>query len=789
MNINTFQDQEAICFELLSCIIIMIPYAKPEHLKEKNLALRIFNVFYDPLSTASLRSKSFECLLELANSHCAQHVTQVAQLAHETMNFLYATCKGEFLLDDDIEEISGKAIEFVKVFVTKNFEFLLQQKSDFFQALLQWTFFQQDLLCFQRSLEVWNCIVEDHFRLELASFFNPLFFQLCEVIIQRGQFSTNPLLKNFSTGEDFFTANNEVSSFIVECVNTFTEVSQSFELELFMALLLKLHVLFVPFCEAYEKLCSALSESAPPPGFANQCRDFFTCLLCMERLIMSCSFPAELLTQFISSLLDTLKCGHQSLAFLKNAACSHVHGQVIATLGACWYQLGASGAALNEELVQFLHIILQCIYQLYETDSDLSLLVKAATFIQTVAATTRPRKLFTDGNTKKFVEFVAIGQQFRFPPIVEELLFHSITCMFVLPWRNVSSDAQLFEARAMEYQNFIGPTLEIYQRLLSSVSANDVKLIKTISRILKAIAYGMRDSQKTAKVTVFSNLQKIFPVLSQYLQRADVAEESFELLLAFFQSMLSLMGEETVQQILTTVFELLKPQRSTQLQPAILENLLLLFSTLCQDGSRRFKNFVPAILNLCLETLLPWTHNCKGGAANVELCFQVMLEALNTHWSMFYLNPSAPLQNESIFIHLFEAVYAALRSPELNLFKLCLLRLNELDQKRNLFKKKEFKEAMSVVFIRQLLNVLVEKSHDLASDRIIETIYFIAKADTNLFSSGGFVRVIEELCPFNMQRSLENSATVSEFLTDFPTFSEKLKNIVHDIRYLHFLNS
>jgi hypothetical protein len=44
------------------------------------------------------------------------------------------------------------------------------------------------------------------------------------------------------------------------------------------------------------------------------------------------------------------------------------HGQVIATLGACWYQLGASGAALNEELVQFLHIILQCIYQLYETD-------------------------------------------------------------------------------------------------------------------------------------------------------------------------------------------------------------------------------------------------------------------------------------------------------------------------------------------------------------------------------------------------------------------------------------
>jgi hypothetical protein len=49
MNINTFQDQEAICFELLSCIIIMIPYAKPEHLKEKNLALRIFNVFYDPL--------------------------------------------------------------------------------------------------------------------------------------------------------------------------------------------------------------------------------------------------------------------------------------------------------------------------------------------------------------------------------------------------------------------------------------------------------------------------------------------------------------------------------------------------------------------------------------------------------------------------------------------------------------------------------------------------------------------------------------------------------------------
>jgi hypothetical protein len=61
--------------------------------------------------------------------------------------------------------------------------------------------------------------------------------------------------------------------------------------------------------------------------------------------------------------------------------------------------------------------------------------------------------------------------------------------MFVLPWRNVSSDAQvplelllvelslfilpkLFEARAMEYQNFIGPTLEIYQRLLSSVSAN-----------------------------------------------------------------------------------------------------------------------------------------------------------------------------------------------------------------------------------------------------------------------------------------------------------------------------
>jgi hypothetical protein len=56
---------------------------------------------------------------------------------------------------------------------------------------------------------------------------------------------------------------------------------------------------------------------------------------------------------------------------------------------------------------------------------------------------------------------------------------------------------------------------------------------------------------------------------------------------------------------------------------------------------------------------------------------------------------------------------------------------------------------MSVVFIRQLLNVLVEvraerlyisafflyltivqKSHDLASDRIIETIYFIAKADT-----------------------------------------------------------
>jgi hypothetical protein len=48
----------------------------------------------------------------------------------------------------------------------------------------------------------------------------------------------------------------------------------------------------------------------------------------------------------------------------------------------------------------------------------------------------------------------------------------------------------------------------------------DVKLIKTISRILKAIAYGMRDSQKTAKVTVFSNLQKIFPVLSQYLQRA-----------------------------------------------------------------------------------------------------------------------------------------------------------------------------------------------------------------------------------------------------------------------------
>ncbi|KAJ5078801.1 exportin-6 [Anaeramoeba ignava] len=206
-----------------------------------------------------------------------------------------------------------------------------------------------------------------------------------------------------------------------------------------------------------------------------------------------------------------------------------------------------------------------------------------------------------------------------------------------------------------------------------------------------------------------------------------------------------------------------------------------------------YENLIPDIIKFLIEDLLPHTITQSNDNAYIRLqLFELIYTLLLQRWN-YFINLNQNLQSNLTikinnilmspndqFIGLINIILdCCANCNDINLYKLNLDGLLELEKIRQLFKNSIFLNQFAVDFLNTFLRVLIEKTQQSLRNEIIQVIWSISSSDINGFYNKFLVEFLENSQEIEIE---DKNILINQFKqeTDLPTFTLQINQFIHD---------
>ncbi|CAG5121677.1 unnamed protein product, partial [Candidula unifasciata] len=497
-----------------------------------------------------------------------------------------------------------------------------------------------------------------------------------------------------------------------------------------------------------------------------------------------------------------------------------VHAQSLAAIKAYTHwmlQFYTESLRTNQQKEDFNSMIvtvMEAVTPLINKQVPDKIIQSAAHLLLSVTTTIRPAFLFQIAPVVTLYESAGQGNCQNLALEVQLLVYRSLSHYLLLPWPSVGVSEQDWDNRAAHHKAFISHlvaqfvTLGSHPELAVSKQAQEQAKpgIKKTMIICQDWVESLAGEVVKSKQICCSSLQEvtqttllIFPI---YVHDVEVVETIMTYFLAMFQGLRVQMGVAFTEKIIHTFMNIFSRELLTQTIHQetsgafrVIENFLKILELIVQEPGSQFKSFLPRIISIAMDQIYPIIAPRPSPDMKSAL-YHLLHEILANNWRYFFkgsvldvLKESGDgLENSAQFISLLQAYGQSFLQTDISIFRQNLESLEQLHFKWKLYNKQIFREVMSQQFLKVLLQVLVQKSHDLLQEEIVISVYNMAAVDFDVFFSDFLPQFLTSVEGIDNN---QKSVLAKNFKTDrdLPSFTQSVQRFVNDIRYYSLINS
>ncbi|RZB40953.1 exportin-6, partial [Asbolus verrucosus] len=389
------------------------------------------------------------------------------------------------------------------------------------------------------------------------------------------------------------------------------------------------------------------------------------------------------------------------------------------------------------------------------------------------------------------------------------VVYSAITNLLLKPWTDCSQDNA-------NHRNFL---TEVFFDALTwgfrdlSPANDEGRVRQIVETVLPALSHVIdfcKDFPVASKKRLFFAIKPtiehtviLFPAYAKYTEISNCILIFFLSVLRVLQQHLGLDGTKNAVQVFLDVA--VKEQEAGN----FLDKLLQIFQLVVEAPGSSYKNFLPGILQLCMDNVYPFilSHSTEKPDAFMAL-LTLLHSILLNRWQYFYSSQVrlgySPVYSETEndapepvqLMAVLQVFGQGLLQQDINIFKLSLASLENLNAKWKLYlnvggrfhvvlilTKLNLYNGLSK-YLSVLLQTLIEKSQSLLSEDIQMAVYNMATVNFEHFFSTflpQFIRNIDGIT--DQQREVLLTNFVRNHDKDMPTFVQHLQIFVNDAQH------
>lgn len=367
---------------------------------------------------------------------------------------------------------------------------------------------------------------------------------------------------------------------------------------------------------------------------------------------------------------------------------------------------------------------------------------------------------------------------------------------------------------------FDGLTLEFRQIDVShgnaamlEVRVRDIvaRTLPSLSEVVSYCSAYPTSSKKLLHCGLKNTIDQTLVVFPVYSRNSEISDK----ILSFFLTVLSVLqqqiGIETTTRAVQVFLDVAISEHQSKTVSS-LDKLLQILQIVVEAPGSSYKNFLPSILQLCMQNVYPLVINQANENPDVIVALLSLLHSILLHrWSYFYTSqvrlghspgcsdlPEPPQSNTSSgdasanqphqMVAVLQVFGQSLLQPDINAFRASLVALEHLNAKWKLYSKTLFKDQLLSQFLTVLMHSVLNKTHNLLMDDIFQAVYNMASVDFGDFFSTFLINFIQSMDGLaQTQRDSLLQAFTKE--TDMPTFVLNLQRFTNDMRCYKLCNS
>ncbi|GFN87199.1 exportin-6 [Plakobranchus ocellatus] len=536
---------------------------------------------------------------------------------------------------------------------------------------------------------------------------------------------------------------------------------------------------------------------------------FSNALQIVSRLVQVCSYASRMkffqVTTSAGVLMQDFTEVHaQSLAAIK--AYAHWMSQ--------FYAESERSAQHKAEFHSMIVTVMEAVTPLVNKQTPDRIIQSSAHLLLSLMTTVRPAFLLHVQPVVTLYESSSQGACQNLAMEVQLLVYRSLSHYLLLPWPNLSNAQQDWEVRAAHHKSFVSQLTAQYVAtamrpdLATSKPAQEEakpvvkRTMQVCQDLVESLAGEVVRSKQICCQSLTDLTQCTLNVFQVYIHDVEVVEHIMTYFLAMFQGLRVQMGVTFTEKVIHTFMNVFSGKllsetihQETSGAFRVIENFLKILELIVQEPGSQFKAFLPRIISIAMDQIYPIVAP-RPSPDMKSAIYHLLHEILTNNWRYFFkgsvlnmMNESGDgLENSEQFTSILQAYGQSFLQPDISIFRQNLESLETLHFKWKLYSKRIFREVMIHQFLKVLLQVLVQKSHDLLQEEIVISVYNMAAVDFDAFFSDflpGFLSSVEGIDDSQKTILAENF----KMNRDLPSFTQSVQRFVNDIRYYSLINN